>query len=72
MGDNNLKLYVWENVLTDWTDGIMFALAANEDEARELIINSVNEGARGAIEKDLRKHPLKVSKPKGFVVYGGT
>lgn len=34
---NSLKLYVWENVLTDYTSGIMFALATSVEEARELI-----------------------------------
>jgi len=32
-----MKLYVWEYVLTDYTDGIMFALANSVEEARELI-----------------------------------
>lgn len=30
----NKKLYVWEGVLTDYTDGIMFAIAENPLKAR--------------------------------------
>jgi hypothetical protein len=32
-----MKLYVWENVLIDWSSGVIFALAENEDEAREVV-----------------------------------
>jgi hypothetical protein len=31
-----LKLYVWEDVLTDYTSGVMFALAESEEEPRVL------------------------------------
>ena len=41
MPDNNddkkLKLYVWTNVLKDYTSGIAFALAESPDHARYLI-----------------------------------
>ena len=33
-----MKLYVWEDVLTDWTSGIMFAIADSVEEARELLL----------------------------------
>jgi len=33
-----LKLYVWEDVLCDYSCGVMFALAYDEDEARRLIL----------------------------------
>lgn len=32
-----MKLYVWENVLCDWTCGIAFALAPNKEEAIKAI-----------------------------------
>lgn len=32
-----LKLFVWEDVLTDYTSGIMFALAENVEQAKEII-----------------------------------
>jgi hypothetical protein len=31
------KLYVWEGVLTDYTDGIIFALAETAEQARESV-----------------------------------
>ena len=34
-----LRLYVWEEVNCDWTCGIAIALAENEGEAREMLIN---------------------------------
>ena len=34
----SLKLYVWEGVLSDYTDGIALTLANNEDEAREQVL----------------------------------
>lgn len=33
----SLRLFVWEGVLTDYTDGIMFALADSADQARDMI-----------------------------------
>ena len=35
MGD--LKLYVWEDVLADWTSGMVCILAKNEKQAYELL-----------------------------------
>ena len=32
------KLYLWTDVLADYTPGVMFALADSADEARELIV----------------------------------
>ncbi len=37
-----LKLFVWENVMTDWTPGIAFAMAYDVEEAREKIKESFN------------------------------
>lgn len=33
-----LKLFVWNDVLSDWTPGIAFALAESEQEAREMLL----------------------------------
>jgi hypothetical protein len=41
-----VKLYVWENVLMDYTSGIMFALANSIDEARMLIAKKYHEECR--------------------------
>lgn len=63
-----LKLYVWENVLTDYTSGIMFALASSPEEARKKILG----GQFSAIMKaDLMAEPQVFTKPVGFAVWGG-
>jgi len=36
--DKELKLYVWDNVLTDYTDGVAFALAYDVEEAVRVCI----------------------------------
>jgi len=36
--DKDLKLYIWKGVFCDYTCGIAFALAHNEEEARHLIV----------------------------------
>lgn len=61
-----LKLYVWEDVLTDYTPGIMFALAENIDQARDLIRKSGN-----ILESDLAGKPNVYSSRIGFALWGG-
>jgi hypothetical protein len=38
------KLYVWNNVLDDWTGGIAVAAAEDEEQARELILLECRRG----------------------------
>ena len=64
--ENKLKLYVWENVLTDWNHGVMFALAESPDEARRLIADKM-----GYEDRELKITPKEITKPEGFFVYGG-
>jgi hypothetical protein len=73
-----MKLYVWENVLTDYTDGIMFALAANEEEARSLIkdkflAEEFNPGGlMGHLVTELdTKRAAVFDTPVGFYLKGG-
>lgn len=65
-----MKLYVWTDVLTDYTSGIMFALAPSVDHARMII--SRDMGCSG-IHADLLKEPdvYPVTKAAGFHVWGG-
>jgi len=62
-----LKLYVWEGVLTDYSDGMMVALAPNLAEARKLL----KEKCAYIPEGDLEKEPKEVCRPEGFIVWGG-
>jgi hypothetical protein len=76
-----LKLYVWEDVLVDYSSGVMFALASSAAEARELIspgytavkkLHSKNPlHYRSSMDVDLDKDPEVVSSPAGFSVHGG-
>ena len=63
----NMKLYVWEHVLTDYTSGVMFALATSVEGARQTII----EDCEGIIVKDLESEPEVYTSVKGFAVWGG-
>jgi hypothetical protein len=45
-----MKLYVWENVLEDWTAGLVVALASSESAAREAI-SEIDQTAAGVIER---------------------
>jgi hypothetical protein len=65
------KLFVWEDVLIDYTSGVMFALAESVEEARSLIIEKC-----GYIpDKDLAKEPHvynPATEKMGFYLWGGS
>jgi hypothetical protein len=64
---NNLKMYVWEHVLTDQYDGLMVVLAHNVDEARELLTKEYDY----IPYEDLEKDPDVYDTPKAVLVWGG-
>ena len=71
-----LKLYVWEGVLTDYTDGIAFALAHDVREAKRLLIE---QGVDGQFPEPYwdgyRLNGVKatvVTKPSAFSCRGGS
>jgi hypothetical protein len=61
-----LKLYVWEDVLRDYSAGIAFAYAENSIDARKLVIEKL-----GYNHEDLCSEPREISAKEGFVKYGG-
>ena len=79
---SKLHLFVWESVLSDYTEGIAFCFAKNEQHAWELL-KKEDETAwfsiRGRVNDDNRKpeqlpvsaRPLKVNEPSSFVIWGG-
>ncbi len=78
MKDKKMKLYVWEGVLTDWTDGVgwinMFALAESSDEAREVIKKKAVDVFGFDCEdiaQELKGEPREVSQSEGFFMFGG-
>lgn len=76
----SMKLYVWEDVLTDWTSGVAFAFAETAIQARQMIArkyaDSFNDpefaGAHIAtMLKELSDRPTIVKTPQGFYCAGG-
>lgn len=39
---SGLKLYVWHGFGTDYTDGLAFAIASSEEEAKQLVLEYVD------------------------------
>jgi hypothetical protein len=79
-----LRLYVWEGILTDYTDGIAFALAPSVEEARRLAYANLRKGmspswgtymeelAKGdGAAQELSAEPAVFDSPAGFAIYGG-
>lgn len=62
-----LKLYVWEDVLTDYSSGMMCALATSPEHARKLLLRECSY----IPPEDLKVEPKVVSRAKGFLVWGG-
>ena len=62
-----LKLFVWTEVLCDYSCGVMFALAPDVETARKLILAS-----RDWMDEDeLKQEPDVYTEPVGFAVAGG-
>lgn len=80
-----LKLYLWESVLWDYTPGVAFALAFDENQARRLIFEKkcpeeldlldLENNEKGLEEhwfyRDLVKDPLVIEYPFGYSLSGG-
>ena len=72
-----LKLFVWEGVLTDYTKGIMFALAFSVDEARNVIMEKEGNGTfdnptyEDPVYDGLCGEPKVFESATGYVVWGG-
>ena len=66
MARKRLKLYVWEDVLRDYTTGIAFAYAENSEQARKLILKKL-----GYAHEDLSLEPREIKDEEGFYSYGG-
>jgi len=63
----NLKLYIWEDVLTDYTPGVMFALAPDVETARKMLL----EDTSYIPDEDLSQEPKVYTSPVAVVVWGG-
>lgn len=63
-----LKLFVWEDVLCDYTCGIMFALAPDVETARKILLEKEDSNL---IKSELMADPDVIETEEGFVVWGG-
>ena len=61
-----LKLYVWHDVLRDYTDGIAFALAESVEEAREMVKEDV-----GCAEGEFDVEPTVYESKMVCHIWGG-
>lgn len=72
MDANNLKLFVWQGVLCDYTSGIAFALAKNVEEAREAILVEYRKELNDLeFAKELEAEPIVAEVTQGFFLFGG-
>ncbi len=64
-----LKLFVWPEACTDYTSGIMFAVAADVEAARQEILKKCNY----VPAEDLIKTPEEwdLSVPRASITWGG-
>jgi hypothetical protein len=63
-----LKLFVWTNFSPDWKEGLAFAIAKDETEAREMVVKNIGYDP----EKwgDVTVHPL--TQEVAYCVTGGS
>jgi len=62
-----MKLYVWDDVLTDYTSGIMFAVAQSLEEARAML----RDECSFADDIDIEPKVYDLTEPVCRVVWGG-
>jgi len=65
--EKELKLFVWENILVNYTDGIMVALAPDVETARKLLLKR----CEWLDKSDLYREPNVYTEQVAFVVWGG-
>jgi hypothetical protein len=69
-----MKLFVWEDVLTDYTSGMVVAIAKDVDEARRVACGGdVDSGNWIARELSAKPEVIDLDDPKAqaWIVYGG-
>lgn len=80
-----LKMFVWENVLEDYTPGLIVALAHNLEEAKQVVMEKAKKdsgeywestgyrtGNKDTFESTMKYSSVQVvESPAAFFVYGG-
>ena len=72
--NETLKLFVWKNVLHDYTSGMMVAMAHNITEARQLLVDLYGgpKYAPTTFLADLMQEPEVSEVPTAAYVWGGS
>ena len=66
------KLYVWRDVLTDYTSGIAVAAATSVEEARSVLVQQADDYEVAPLARDIAKAPDRVLElPAGAHCWGG-
>ena len=65
--ENKLNLYVWEDVLRDYSTGIVFALAESPQEARAMIFDQIGN----FYEHEFEVEPQLITEKTVFIKFGG-
>ena len=77
---NKLNLYVWDNVLKQYSDGTILVFAESVEKARDLLmieswnmtyneVSSLSEN-KGQVWNDIQSEPRIIDKPEAFVCWG--
>lgn len=71
--EKKLKLYVWEGVFADYTDGLAFAVAGSKKEAIDLILGTkdVYDGDRREELENIKPVVHELDEKVGYWVAGG-
>jgi hypothetical protein len=65
--NKQLKLYVWDDAIIEYSPGVMSALAYSVDEARAIITQNLDDIHHSA----LKHQPKIVNTPECLIVWGG-
>ena len=78
--NNKLNLYVWDNVLRQYSDGMILVFAKSIEEARNLLmieswnmtydeVSKLSEN-KGQVWNDIQSEPRIIDKPEVFIRWG--
>jgi hypothetical protein len=67
-----MKLFIWKNVLCDYTSGVVFALAKDVEQARQIVLKNLDElPLTGTVKQAMSEEPEVHEEPYGFALWGG-
>lgn len=66
-----VRLFVWRDVLRDYTSGIIAAIATDADEAREAVVAGAEDWEKATLYAEMGEPPEVHDAPFGVHVWGG-